>query len=308
LRYIFVADLVEQLQSSPQYVPRLNKHHHITTEHEADMSLQIRIPISSPSVSRPQPHPPLLNTYDTIIPLFSIESLSLAVAASIRASQLNLNILFLLPSNFNSAEDISVQNIRGSFLEDFATGINPTSRYTYLNYLAEQGKLVEWMSLGEEGMRPRGNEWEGYVKWCAEMVVKESEAGMDSGVQFLRGDAVGMRERGNRRSVDVLVRLEDGEEAMIRAGRVMSAGQEAGNGMMEVLEGVKMACEGVGQSELVSSQLLYFISTCGLYVTNNGMEAKLFATQNLATIAKTMDELLSRWEKEEEGRMLRAVL
>ncbi|PQE19783.1 L-ornithine 5-monooxygenase protein [Rutstroemia sp. NJR-2017a BVV2] len=250
-----------------------------TTKHEANMSLQIPIPISSPSVSRPQPHPPLLNTYDTIIPIFSIESLSLAIAAFIRASQLNLNILFLLPSNIDSAEDISAQDIGGSFLEDFATGLDPTSRYTYLNYLAEEGKLVEWMSLGEKGMRPRGNEWEGYVKWCAEMIVKESEAGMDGGVQFLRGDAVGMRERGNRRSVDVFVRLEDGEEVMIRAGRVIGADQEAVDGMMEVLEGVKKACEGLGQSEL-----------------------------NLATIAKESDRLLSRWEKEEERRMLRAVL
>jgi hypothetical protein len=236
------------------------------------MSLQIPIPISSPSAPRPQPHPPLLNTYDTIIPTFSIESLSLAIAASIRASKLNLNILFFLPSDIAS-ENILAQDIGGSILEDFATGMDPTSRFTYLNYLAEEGKLLEWMSLGEEGMRPGRNEWEGYVRWCAETVVKESEAGIGGGVQFLRGEAEGMRERGNGRGVDVFVRLNGGEEVMVKGGRVMCAEQEEVNGMMGVLEGMKRACERVGQSELVSSGVLYFISTCDSYATNHIMEA-----------------------------------
>ncbi|KAM3076802.1 hypothetical protein ACMFMG_003728 [Clarireedia jacksonii] len=242
------------------------------------MSLQIPIPVSSPSVPRPQPHSPLLNTYDTIIPAFSIGSLSLAIAASIRASRLNLNILFLLPSESSSWEDILAQDIGGSFLEDLATGIDPTSKYTYLNFLAEEGKLAGWMSMGQEGMRPRGNEWKEYIKWCAEAMVKESEMGV-GGVQFLMGDLEGMRERRNRRGVDVFVRLNGGEEVVIRGCRVMCAGQEEANLMMEVLESVKRACEGAGQNEL-----------------------------NLATMARESDNLLSKWEKEEERRMLRAVL
>jgi L-ornithine N5-monooxygenase len=52
-----------------------------------------------------------------------------------------------------------------SFIKDMATLRNPRSQFTFLNYLHEQGRLVEFTNL--DTFLPQRLEFEHYLKWCA---------------------------------------------------------------------------------------------------------------------------------------------
>ncbi len=52
-----------------------------------------------------------------------------------------------------------------SFLKDLSTLRNPTSQFTFLNYLHQQGRLVEFTNLGT--FLPARAEYEDYLRWCA---------------------------------------------------------------------------------------------------------------------------------------------
>ncbi len=52
-----------------------------------------------------------------------------------------------------------------SFLKDLATLRDPTSSFTFLNYLHEQGRLVEFANL--DTFLPARAEYEDYFRWCA---------------------------------------------------------------------------------------------------------------------------------------------
>ena len=53
-----------------------------------------------------------------------------------------------------------------SFLKDLVTLRNPTSRFTFLNYLHDQGRLDEFINLGT--FTPYRTEISGYLQWVAE--------------------------------------------------------------------------------------------------------------------------------------------
>jgi L-ornithine N5-oxygenase len=53
-----------------------------------------------------------------------------------------------------------------TFLKDMATLRNPRSEFTFVNYLHEKGRLVQFMNLGT--FLPQRIEYEDYMRWCAE--------------------------------------------------------------------------------------------------------------------------------------------
>jgi L-ornithine N5-oxygenase len=58
-------------------------------------------------------------------------------------------------------------DIQHHFLRDFATPRNPRSRYTFANYLKEEGRLF---SFGLQGGNPGRIEWADYCRWiCAQL-------------------------------------------------------------------------------------------------------------------------------------------
>lgn len=52
-----------------------------------------------------------------------------------------------------------------SFMKDMATFRNPRSRFTFINYLHENGRLAHFTNLGT--FLPRRAEYEDYLRWCA---------------------------------------------------------------------------------------------------------------------------------------------
>lgn len=71
-----------------------------------------------------------------------------------------------------------------TFIKDMATLRNPTSEFTFLNYLHEKDRLVAFTNLGT--FLPLRAEYEDYMRWCAEhfsnvvdysQVVESVEAG-----------------------------------------------------------------------------------------------------------------------------------
>lgn len=52
-----------------------------------------------------------------------------------------------------------------TFIKDLATLRNPRSRFTFLNYLHDQDRLVQFTNLGT--FLPQRIEYEDYMRWCA---------------------------------------------------------------------------------------------------------------------------------------------
>lgn len=52
-----------------------------------------------------------------------------------------------------------------TFLKDMATLRNPRSKFTFLNYLHDQNRLVQFTNLGT--FLPQRIEYEDYMRWCA---------------------------------------------------------------------------------------------------------------------------------------------
>ena len=52
-----------------------------------------------------------------------------------------------------------------SFIKDLATLRNPRSKFTFLNYLHEKGRLVQFTNLST--FLPQRLEYEDYMRWCA---------------------------------------------------------------------------------------------------------------------------------------------
>lgn len=67
-----------------------------------------------------------------------------------------------------------------SFLKDLATPRDPTSKFTFLNYLFQKGRLHHFINLGT--FLPSRMEYEDYMRWCASFFEKEGcvEYGMEA--------------------------------------------------------------------------------------------------------------------------------
>lgn len=98
-------------------------------------------------------------------------------------------------------------------MQDLATSLDPTCRFTFLNYLSEEGRLGEWTAKGD--LRPSAEEWKEYVRWCASVVREEGW------VDFSEASIEGIKERGNGKGINVMVSGE-----MFKADRVLDGGED----------------------------------------------------------------------------------
>jgi L-ornithine N5-oxygenase len=112
---------------------------------------------------------PSSQPYDLICVGFGINSL--ALAAAIQENQSSLNVLFLEQNCEFSAKDVmdsSSKHMVTSFMYDLATMRNPTSEFTYLNYLQTHGNFDKFLGFSdEESPAPLRSDFCEYLSWVA---------------------------------------------------------------------------------------------------------------------------------------------
>lgn len=107
-----------------------------------------------------------LPVHDIVGVGFGPANISLAIALEELAPQLR-------PQFFESAARVGWQpdmllpgsDIQNNPVRDLVTPRNPRSRYSFLNYLFEQGRLLEYLNLGVEF--PLRKEYSRYISWVA---------------------------------------------------------------------------------------------------------------------------------------------
>ncbi|TGO55652.1 hypothetical protein BOTNAR_0240g00090 [Botryotinia narcissicola] len=223
-----------------------------------------------PQTSLPRPHPHLTNrarAYDIISTNFSIAQLSLAITATVKRSP--LSILFL-----SQTPELDLGGLKNEavFMQDLATSLDPTCRYTFLNYLSEEGMLGEWMAKGE--MNPSMEEWTEYVKWCVKVVKEEGW------VDFSEGSVEGAEQRGNGRAIDLMVSGE-----MFKADIILGGSEES----------MTFANESEVLDMLQATDALQNLCAAA-------------SSSNLAALTTQNEKLLLQYEKEQASRMVRALL
>lgn len=106
-----------------------------------------------------------------------------------------------------------------TFIKDLATLRNPRSNFTFLNYLHEKGRLVQFTNLGT--FLPQRIEYEDYMKWCASWFEDVVDYGQD--VQSVavgkRNSKTGAVEYFNVHSHDI----ESGRTVTMKAKNVVIA-------------------------------------------------------------------------------------
>ncbi|RDL33292.1 uncharacterized protein BP5553_08731 [Venustampulla echinocandica] len=133
---------------------------------------------ASTSIQHRIPRPPALHIYDLVTVGFGTKALALATA--IKDYNTSTNILFL-EQNHSFEEGNHVQDpatefcdfMQNSFMHDLVTFRNPTSEFTFLNYLQSHGKLESFIELqgkkceGDGFIRPLRDEFCRYLSWAA---------------------------------------------------------------------------------------------------------------------------------------------
>jgi L-ornithine N5-oxygenase len=71
-----------------------------------------------------------------------------------------------------------------SFLKDLATPRDPRSKFTFINYLFEKGRLNQFINLST--FLPTRVEYEDYLKWCASHFEREGKVGYGMEVESVR--------------------------------------------------------------------------------------------------------------------------
>ena len=93
---------------------------------------------------------------------------NIALAIALQERRDPLSVLFLEKSSepgWQAAMLLDGSDIQNSALRDLVTPRNPRSRYSFTNFLFEQGRLFEYLNLGLEF--PLRKEYAQYVSWVA---------------------------------------------------------------------------------------------------------------------------------------------
>jgi L-ornithine N5-oxygenase len=133
-------------------------------------------------------HMPDPEVYDLITLGFGPSGLSLAISHADMYPNSSHKLLFIEQSpSFAWHPGLLVPGAKMqiSFLKDLATMRDPRSRFTFVNYLHEQGRLARFMNVG--AWTPSRREFSGYLAWCAEQVHRWVRYG-ERGVQVLKAD------------------------------------------------------------------------------------------------------------------------
>ncbi|WP_434768345.1 lysine N(6)-hydroxylase/L-ornithine N(5)-oxygenase family protein [Pseudomonas triticicola] len=116
---------------------------------------------------------------------FGPSNLALAIALQERGRiQGELDVLFLdKQANYSwHGNTLSTQSeLQISFLKDLVTLRNPTSPYSFVNYLKHHGRLVDFINLGT--FYPCRMEYNDYLRWVAGQFTEQSRYGEE--VQFI---------------------------------------------------------------------------------------------------------------------------
>ena len=106
-----------------------------------------------------------------------------------------------------------------SFLKDLATPRDPRSKFTFINYLFEHGRLNQFINLGT--FLPTRVEYEDYLRWCASHFEREGQVAYGMEVEGVR---VGEKSRnGKVTSFNVTAKDKHGNLVTRRAKRVVIA-------------------------------------------------------------------------------------
>ncbi|KAA1150937.1 MULTISPECIES: lysine N(6)-hydroxylase/L-ornithine N(5)-oxygenase family protein [Pseudoalteromonas] len=112
---------------------------------------------------------PLIPTYDIIGVGFGPSNIALAIALEeIKSNSTTLNALFIdkQPEYQWHGDTITNQSgLQVSFLKDLVTLRNPTSPYSFLNYLHSHNRLVDFINLST--FYPSRLEFNDYLRWVA---------------------------------------------------------------------------------------------------------------------------------------------
>jgi L-ornithine N5-oxygenase len=116
---------------------------------------------------------------------------SLAIAIALNDTQALLSpppkVLFLEKQPhfaWHAGMQLPGARMQISFLKDLATPRNPRSKFTFINYLFEKGRLNQFINLST--FLPTRAEFEDYLRWCAEHFEKEGRVGYGMEVESVR--------------------------------------------------------------------------------------------------------------------------
>jgi L-ornithine N5-oxygenase len=122
---------------------------------------------TTPPIARLQE--PSSHVYDLICVGFGINSLALVVA--IQENNSSSNVLFLEQNSEFSTRHVSSSSskyMHTSFMHDLATQRDPTSEFTYLNYLQIHGHFDKFLEISDDGSpKPLRSDFCEYLSWAA---------------------------------------------------------------------------------------------------------------------------------------------
>ncbi|CAG8975235.1 hypothetical protein HYALB_00011935 [Hymenoscyphus albidus] len=112
-------------------------------------------------------HSPSSQVLDLVCVGFGTNSLALATA--VKDNNSSSNVLFLEQKpEFRANSGSSSRHMDVSFMHDLATLRDPTSEFTFLSYLQQQGKMNEFVeALSESSSGPLRGDFEEYLGWAA---------------------------------------------------------------------------------------------------------------------------------------------
>jgi L-ornithine N5-oxygenase len=114
--------------------------------------------------------------YDLVCIGFSAAQLATAIAN--RESRNPSKLLFVEQKasfSWGSGSHLSRTRMESPFMYDLATLRNPRSAFSYVNYLLARDRLVEFAN--SDRLNPLREEFEDYVRWCAEQFKDEIRYG-----------------------------------------------------------------------------------------------------------------------------------
>lgn len=119
-------------------------------------------------------------TYDVLGIGFGPSNLALAIALQEQAQRegRDYHALFLDKQSdyrWHGNTLVAQSELQISFLKDLVTLRNPTSRYSFVNYLHQQGRLVDFINLGT--FYPCRMEYNDYLRWVARQFVEQARYG-----------------------------------------------------------------------------------------------------------------------------------
>lgn len=185
--------------------------------------------IGSANGTYPDHHQPGHSSHDEVFDLvcvgFGPASLAIAIAlhdAYKSCPSRRPKVLFLEKQAqfaWHAGMQLPGAKMQISFLKDLATPRDPMSKFTFLNYLFQKGRLHQFINLGT--FLPSRMEYEDYMRWCASFF--ESDGCVEYGMEATGVNEGEKSTDGKVSSFVVSARTCSGESVSRRARHVVIA-------------------------------------------------------------------------------------